>query len=160
MIARKQSHAILGYYKVSCELLKRMSTNNLAKRSFIVCMKGRESSDGLEKSRRKYLRLRAVDDVQARYMEEAERDDLDDSCRGVDVWVMERSACASEEVLKGYEKVRFWSSCFVLFCSVCLARARERERERERALCVLSPVCFDFSLRDIDLTRIIVYSCY
>jgi len=122
------------------ELLKRMSTNNLAKRSFIVCMKGRESSDGLEKSRRKYLRLRAVDDVQARYMEEAERDDLDDSCRGVDVWVMERSACASEEVLKGYEKVRFWSSCFVLFCSVCLARARERERERESSVCVVAGV--------------------
>ena len=128
----------------------------MAKRSFVVCMKGRESGDGLEKGRRKYLRLRAVDDVHARSIEEAERDDLDDSCRGVDVWVMERSACASEEVLKGYEKVRFWSSCFVLFCSVCLARASERER----ALCVLSPVCFDFSLRYIDLTRIIVYSCY
>jgi hypothetical protein len=142
MIARKQSHAILGYYKVSCELLKRMSTNNVAKRSFVVCMKGRESGDGLEKGRRKYLRLRAVDDVHARYMEEAERDDLDDSCRGVDVWVMERSACASEEVLKGYEKVRFWSSCFVLFCSVCLARARERESEREResSVCVVAGV--------------------
>ena len=115
----------------------------MAKRSFVVCMKGRESGDGLEKGRRKYLRLRAVDDVHARYMEEAERDDLDDSCRGVDVWVMERSACASEEVLKGYEKVRFWSSCFVLFCSVCLARAREREseRERERELCVCCRRC-------------------